>query len=388
MTEVPFYLQSFIANTVGGKQPVSEFANGAPIQLSWDSNGTAFTVYAAGDADPVYSGPSTSCVIEAGRTDTTTFILSATVTGGGQSGTPAPGFETVTLYDALTVTISNPDETPRSVGAGTLTVDGATTLKGDTALTTAVIAGTLGVNGATRLDGGLSASALTVNGVSSLQGVSANAATINGSLQVTGSAQLANLTASALSVQSSVAMLNPKGIGPGSYTPSSDGLIAGTAAWPSDPSAKSMTFVWGRGAGGFTAWGVGGNYVSYLNGSGSYTMCNNAGSFVLPVARGVGFAMGVMNVGGGVEAPTSFLWVPFGLNAGLEELSDSEAAAQGLSAPEPPTSGVVPRYDPGPPIEELLEILTEVAGDAIGEDERARFRDALRALTDPGLVVA
>jgi len=37
------------------------------------------------------------------------------VTGGPDSGTPNPGFETVELFQSLTVTIRNPDQTPRSV---------------------------------------------------------------------------------------------------------------------------------------------------------------------------------------------------------------------------------------------------------------------------------
>lgn len=105
-----FYIKNFCSTSADSDSPVpvSEFANGDKIRLSWESNGTAFCVYQKGKTEPVWSDKGTalkSCDLPGVSTDTT-FILKATLS----KGTESPD-----LYEALTVTVSNPSLTPNKV---------------------------------------------------------------------------------------------------------------------------------------------------------------------------------------------------------------------------------------------------------------------------------
>jgi hypothetical protein len=380
ITVPAFYLDSFVATVPGTTSPVTEFGNGAAIQLSWHSNGTAFTVYAAQDSQPVYQGTVPTCVISGGRTRTTTFIVAASVTGGPDSGTPNPDFETIYLYDALTVTIKNPDETPRSLTAGTMTVSGASNLKGDTTLGNATV-GALAVTGPSALNGGATASGLTVTGQASLQGdTTLGNTTVNGPLGVSGPATLAAATVGALTVTGSLTMMAPRVISTGIwYTASTDGILVGAVWYPSESGKKCSAQINGYADGIGWVWATGGNTVVHQNTWGS-TMWSNANTFAVPVRRGTGFQVNANQMGGrDVDAPTGFWWVPFGRNATLTELSQAEATALGLKAPEPPEPDA-PSYDPSTPIAEVVGVVRELAGGSLPPGAELGLTRALRSL--------
>lgn len=375
----PFYLQSFVATSPTSKTPVTEFSSGQDFQLSWDSNGTAFTLYAAKDPSPLYSGPDKTFLVKGGRTKATTFVLVASVTGGPGSGAPYPGFETITLTDALTVEITNPTLTPAAVTAGTLSVTGNTTLHDMTA-TSAQVGGPLNVSGATTLSGGATVSGLTVDGVSMLSGgVRADSAAITGALSA-GSSALGDTSAASLTVANWVTMLNPKGIGAGSYTPSSDGLVVGTVGWPSNAGQKCSAVAYGSTSRVGSVYATGGNDVMWTNGS-SFWMWMVGGSFVLPVTKGVPFTIGVYQVNGrDVDAPTSFAWVPFGTNAALAQASEEELAAAGISAPHIPMPSPPEPFDPDFAISEIVNVLGDALGEPLDPADNERLTTALRGL--------
>jgi hypothetical protein len=375
----PFYLNSFVATVPGSKTPVTEFASGQDIALTWDSSGTAFTVYAAKDAAPLYSGPDQTFVVKGGRTKATTFVLVASVTGGVDSGSPYPGFETITLTDALTVEITNPALTPASVTAGTLSVTGSTALH-DVTAASAQVGGPLTVSGAATLNGGATVSGLTVDGASTLSGgVRADSASVLGALTA-GSAVLGDTAATTLSVANWVTMLNPKGIGAGSYTPSSDGLVVGTVGWPSNSGQKCSAVAYGWTSRVGNVFATGGNDVMWTNGS-SFWMWMVGGSFVLPVTKGAAFTLGVYQVNGNdVAAPVSFAWVPFGTSAALAEASDEELAAAGYSGPFVPEPTPPEPFDPDFAISEIVGVLGDALGEPLDPADGERLTTALHAL--------
>lgn len=375
----PFYLESLVSTVPGSTVPVTEFAAGEDIELSWDSNGTAFALYAAKDPQPLYAGRATSFVLKGGRTTATTFVLVASVTGGSESGAPYPGFQKITLTDALTVGISDPVITPSSVVAGTLSVTGTAALR-DVTATAAQIGGTLSVTGAATLSGGATIGGLTVNGASTLSGgVTIDTATVGGALNA-GSASLGNATASTLSVANSVAMLSPRGIAAGQYTASTDGLVVGTVGWPGDPGKKCSAVAYGWSSGVGNVYATGGNDVMWTDGSNSW-MWMVGGSFVLPVAAGTPFSIGVYQVkDGDVAAPTSFSWVPFGTNASLTEITEDAATAAGFVAPRIPEPAPPEPFDPDFAITEVVDIFGEVSGEPLSGEERDRLTAALGVL--------
>ncbi len=374
---VPFYLDSLVSRSPGGSAPVTDFAAGADIELAWDSNGTAFTLYAAKDARPLYTGAATSFVVKGGRTKSTTFVLVASVTGGPSTGSPFPGFQEITLTDALTVTISDPALTPSAVTAGTLTVSGATNLAAATAASVQV-SGTLQASGLATLSGGVKTGPLSVSGGASLQGgATLDTATVTGAFAAA-NANLANVTASTLAVTNAVSMFNPQPIAAGGHTSTTDGIVIGACNWPDNGSAKCTGVVWGWTAVSGYVCGTGGNTVAWADGSGS-AMCGVGGSFALPVKAGVEFKLGA-NLAGDIQAPTQFTWIPFGTNAKLTAASDEQLAAAGFAEPDfAPPSPPEP-FDPDWAIAEIVSVFNEYAGVGITDEEEQRLTSALQVL--------
>ncbi|HEX8832079.1 MAG TPA: hypothetical protein VF705_12975, partial [Longimicrobium sp.] len=68
--ELPrFYLQNLVATTPSAPTvPATDFANGAPIRLSWESNGTFFQVFQKNQTAPIYSGTATNFTLGGGVT--------------------------------------------------------------------------------------------------------------------------------------------------------------------------------------------------------------------------------------------------------------------------------------------------------------------------------
>ncbi len=384
----PFYLDSLIAHVPGSVAPVTEFPNGAQIELVWDSNGTSYTVYAGGEADPVYSGTAPTCVVP-GRSRNTTFVVVASVAGGPDSGTPNPGFQTVQLSASLTVTIRDPDQTPKSVTAGTLDVTGTTTLKSDATVGPTVVGGTLDVTGTSTLEAGATATGLTVTGTSNLQGqTNLKGTTVSGPLTVTGNVEAggANVVGS-LTVNTSVTMFAPRAISTGQwYSATTDGLLVGTVWWPSGGAGlRCCAIINGYGQGVGWVYATGGNTVVHAD-TWSTTMWNNANTYTVPVMRGTSFQANATQIGDkAADAPTSFWWYPMGRNATLTELTDDEAVALGAPAGPPPLlPATPPAYDPGNGIVELVEVLRDVLGGNLSERDERRFSDALWSMVQTG----
>jgi hypothetical protein len=148
-----FYLKNLVATTdENPTTPITDFTNGVPIRLTWESNGTWFQLYAKGESQPIWSGTTTNYTLTKGVSRDTTFILVASMTGDPEHDTPDGGYEPIYLYEALTVTISNPVIEAATVN-GALRVNGGTTLYG------VAVNGTLTVEGSTAME------ALTVNGL-------------------------------------------------------------------------------------------------------------------------------------------------------------------------------------------------------------------------------
>jgi hypothetical protein len=194
-TAPQFYLQNLVAVTPNQPAsapviPLTELALGAPFALQWESNGTWFEIYEKGSTAPVYSGsvprypadpndPSPPSL----KTDTT-FYLCASVTGDPSGDSPSQGYETIYLYDSLTLTVSNPALTPSTVkatgdvatqadlSAATLGVSGSATV------------GSVGVDGAATVGSTLNVAG-TVSGATPGSSVDMSGATVSGVLDAT-----------------------------------------------------------------------------------------------------------------------------------------------------------------------------------------------------------
>jgi hypothetical protein len=187
------YVRNFVATVNGGSSPATEFALGEKIVFAWESNGEAFQLFKKGETVPVYSGSDTTCTLGGGIATDTTFFLVASL------GTP--GGDRVVLYDALTLTVSNPALTPSSIVAS-----GAVTVNGTVAARDASVAGTL--------------TAATIDATT------VSATTLN----VAGTTTAAVLTAGELSARTGTLFGKAVAVTPGNYYPSAftartDGII-------------------------------------------------------------------------------------------------------------------------------------------------------------------
>jgi hypothetical protein len=122
-----FYLDNFVTTLpTSPTTPATEFANGADIRFEWESNGTFFEVYQKGNSTPVYAGTQTGFTLSGGVARGATFVLAAMMTGNPSGDQPAGTYVPIYLYDSITVTIGNPDLTPRSANiSGDASVGGA-----------------------------------------------------------------------------------------------------------------------------------------------------------------------------------------------------------------------------------------------------------------------
>jgi Chaperone of endosialidase len=197
-----FYMKNFVATVPSSPTvPTAEFQVGSPINFEWESNGTYFQLFAKGSTQPVYAGTATNFQLPAAPATETTYFLVGSVTGDPGQDTPQGGYEPIYLYDALTVTISNPELAPTSIVVGqTLNVTGATTLSATSTgpltsasanISGALQAGGLAVTGTTSLGDVTSSGTMTVPGQSNL-----------GSLTVTGQTRLGPVAAQAVGVSS------------------------------------------------------------------------------------------------------------------------------------------------------------------------------------------
>jgi hypothetical protein len=274
------YLQSFVAAAKGAPTvPVTEFALGAEIDLAWESNGSWFQLFKKGDAAPVYSGTASAYALSGGLGTDTTFIVTASMSGDpSQDGS----FQPIVLYDALTVTISNPALTPSTVKtSGDVNVGGALAVAGTTALTgnatlgnatlgSATVGGTLTANGATTLSSATVTQSLTSSGSTALA-----AASVSGLLTVFGGL---TATAGAASLFSGVTPLT-QGT---KYLANTDGLVICGISPPSG-SVRGYTTVTGA-----TDDGLSVSTTSSLLDA-SFGVSASWGNFTMPVRKGTHF---------------------------------------------------------------------------------------------------
>lgn len=142
------------------------------------------------------------------------------------------------------------------------------------------------------------------------------------------------------------------------YTSSTDGILVGAVWFPSEAGKKCAAQINGYADGIGWVWATGGNTVVWQDAFGSL-MWGNANSFAVPVRRGTGFSVNVYQTEKReVDAPTGFWWVPFGRNTTLTELSQAEATAPGLQAPEL----YAPSYGPSTAIAEVVNVARQLAG--------------------------
>lgn len=121
--EFVFYVRNLAAaDPTSPAQPRTRFRNGADILLSWESTGTSFVVYVNNTAMPAQSA--TTYLLKGGITRDTTVFLAATSDNGTASEKP-------TIYEALALTVDDPDLVAKSLAVtGQSSLAGAT-LSGD-----------------------------------------------------------------------------------------------------------------------------------------------------------------------------------------------------------------------------------------------------------------
>jgi|GEM_PF-3263421 len=369
-----FYLQNFVATAPASPTvPATEFANGAAIQFSWESNGSFFQIYQKNVAQPIYAGTQTTFRLTGGVARDTTFFLVGMMSGNPTGDSPFGGYQPIYLYDALTVTISNPDLTPRSVAvSNNATVGGTLGVTGQTSLSNANVGGTLGVTGQTNLGnanvGGLLSitgqtnmanatvgGTLTANGQSNLK-----ATNVAGSLSASGIATLSG----GLNVMGALSMLaGAQPVSPGSYAAKTDGFLLGYVAAPPNQSNKlCITWIYGWNSDGVSIATLGGN-VGMFKPSNSWQkwQASNPQSFLIPVRKNTSWGMSVQNDGSNeVNAPTSFWWIPTGSAtiATFEEISEPE-----MKVPVGSVSRVAAPKDEQ--VRQLVGVIEKILGKAI-----------------------
>ncbi|MEU1998917.1 hypothetical protein ABZ511_31160 [Nocardia gamkensis] len=170
----PFYLRNFITHSPSRTSvPQTRFTAGDPVDFTWESNGTSFTLY-DGDGTVLYSGTDTRVILpDGGTTDAgrafalacdTTFTLVAEYT--------AHGFEPTYLNALVPITVTNP-----TVAA--LTVSGTLSARSDLNVSNGlVVQGDLQVHRTATVDQQLTAAGGISGGYNAL--AVRNGLTVNG----------------------------------------------------------------------------------------------------------------------------------------------------------------------------------------------------------------
>lgn len=364
---VKLYLDNLVSVSASQSSttvPKTQFTSGEAIKLLWESNGSTFSLYAGGGAQPIWTGPDTSYTVAGGATADTTFTLVAAMDG-------TPG----TVSAVVAVTITNPTATPRSDDATSLTVIDTSTLTGDASLGTTTVGQQLTVSAAATL-AGVTASSATVNGQVSMSSATLGPTTVSGAVGGNGSLALASATAASVTVNSWLTGLVARAVTPGvTYTASSDGILSGAVASPSDLGAQCAARISGTCSSVGTVYAQGGNAAPWIT-SDRWAMWANTNSFALPVPKGSTFSVKV-DQRFGTAAPTAFTWYPLARNATLHEVDLGPAVVPGPPMPEPV------RYrhpNQRHRITQLIEAIAETFGDKFTPDRRERMTAAIEAL--------
>jgi hypothetical protein len=420
-----FYVKNFIASKQGSakdpNKPCGEFANKEAIVLSWEGNATNYQLITTPSQQPVYSGSDTSFVLTKGLTQTTTFILVATVTGGPGSGTPEPGFETVYLYEALTVHITNPDITPKSVTAsgkiisgkegtdGGLEINSASRIilslaasgggclqiannsNDDTIFLEGFSGDEKGSAAGMYLTGknseniphlGLKANTTEATGALNVKGDTTLTKTSVGTLGVSGATELKDTTVSGtLAATGAVNMMgNAQKVDAGTYTAKTDGFVIGYVGSPSDAKEKSLAWITGS-TSDLLVQATGGNNLYYFDGNKTYGCSNMPNSFMMPVKKDNHWTVGVQYGAGKPEV--KFSWIPLGSDntASIERLPDDSPeakAAELVSSPSVKDLQIPCTFEAD--ITNLVEVITDISMYNLSDDQKCRLHDAFRRL--------
>lgn len=389
-----FYLKNLVATTPDAPTvPSTDFADGAPIRLAWESNGTYFQLFMAGQTAPIYSGTATTCTLSGGVSRDTTFVLAASMTGSPGQDTPQDGYQPIYLYDSLTVSVSNPVLTPTSVTVSdTLDVTGTSTL--GTTNTGALTSSSATVSGA------LQASSLATGGTLNVSGsATIGQATVNGTLNATGSASLNNLTVNGLSATSGpVSLFGGSGKlvnaeedqnqynSTNLYEVFTDGFVVAQVRSPGNSNDLSFAYAciqpcWGPDDG---FWVTGGTVGSFDKSIG--VMNNNPNAITLPVKAGTFFIYTYTNASNNqADSPVEIWWYPMGGPSSGEETIRMLPAEELADAPPPPTppnfSALVDREEQAAAAAtDFIDRLTEALQASLTDETRADLTRLLRRL--------
>ena len=198
--------------------PVTEFAAGDAIRLEWESNGTWFEVYAKDNPVPVYEGSCKFCEAAGIETDTTFFVVGQVASGAPGNGA-STGYEAISLYDSITVTVSDPVLTPSSVA-----VSGA--------VSATTVAATESVSAPT-----VRAGSITANDDIVGTNLTASGGVVAGSIATSGPVNAATVTASG-NVQAGTVLAQGAVIGDAGMTLSPAGITIGAWNFYQDPSGE------------------------------------------------------------------------------------------------------------------------------------------------------
>jgi hypothetical protein len=343
-----FYLQNFVATAPASPTvPATDFPNGADIVFSWESNGSYFQLYQKNISKPIYQGMQTTFKLSGGVSRDTTFFLVAMMSGNPSGDSPSGNYQPIYLYDALTITISNPDLTPRSATiSANASVSGTLGVTGQTSLGNTNVSGTLGVTGQTTL-GNANLNNATVADTLSVTGETALANTKVGgmlsalsqtNLAKTDIAGLATLTGGLLGTGNFVSLFTgAQIIQPGKFTAKTDGFVIGTVMSPYGNNANKLCVCWIFGQ----TWGqppdiyvyaTGGNLVCFNSSGTRYQLPNNQ-SFLMPVRKGANWELGVgQDSSNQAPALVYFWWIPLGMDSSgqtFEKISDQQSPFEG-----------------------------------------------------------
>lgn len=171
--------------------PATEFTLNQAFQLSWESNGTYFKIFEKGNTTPIYSGTALSYTVSNGLSTDTTFILAATMDSG-------------TMYEAITVTISNPALTPTTVvSSGNATIGGNLATTGNSQLNTLAVGAQATFNGSIAAQAAVSmANTLSVTGATTLNQTTVSQLNVTGNATVTENLNVASITIGSWTISS------------------------------------------------------------------------------------------------------------------------------------------------------------------------------------------
>lgn len=350
-----FYLTNLVATTPDSPTvPCTDFANGAPIRLAWESNGTYFQLFVKGQTAPIYAGTATTFTLSGGMSRGTTFILTASMTGSPGQDTPQGGYEPIYLYDSLAVSVSNPVLTPTSVTVSdALSVAGTSTL-GTTstgALTSAsatvsggLQAGSVSTGGTLNVTGAANVGRTTVSGgLNVAGGGTLDGATVIGRLNGIGTATLANLTVRGLSGSAGrVALLGAgrmiaqgTNIATTGIAAQTDGFAVAQVLTPGNNGVSSFAYASLYTLG--TWFQVQGGTVGSFGSGWSSVMNNNPNAITVPIQAGTTWYYGASNGGGNqADSPSQIWWFPMGTGASGPQTFRTLSAEEVAAAPPPP----------------------------------------------------